>query len=72
MTQASRKPSRLRLSFFIFLFVYPIVTLVLYALMSLTQGWGIWQRNLVMVPIMIVAMVYGIIPFIHKRLGRWL
>jgi antibiotic biosynthesis monooxygenase (ABM) superfamily enzyme len=72
MTTAPRKPSRFRLCLFIFLLVYPIVTLVLYVLMHLTQGWSIWQRNLVMVPIIVIAMVYGIIPFIQKRLNRWL
>jgi antibiotic biosynthesis monooxygenase (ABM) superfamily enzyme len=72
MTHTPRKPSRLRLSLFIFLFVYPLVTLVLYTLMGLTQGWSIWQRNLVMVPIIVAAMVYIIIPFIQRRLTRWL
>lgn len=72
MTQASRKPSRFRLSVFIFFFVYPLVTLVLYALMNVTDGWTIWQRNLIMIPIIVAAMVYLIIPFIQKRLGRWL
>lgn len=72
MTQAPRKPSRLRLCVFVFLCVYPLVTLVLYALIGLTRDWTIWQRNLIMVPIIVASMVYVIIPFIHKRLGRWL
>ncbi|MBU2935898.1 MULTISPECIES: hypothetical protein [Pacificibacter] len=72
MTTAPRKPSRFRLSCFIFVFVYPLVTLVLYTLMTVTQGWSIWQRNLVMVPIIVIAMVYGIIPFIQRSLSRWL
>jgi hypothetical protein len=46
--------------------------MVLYALMNVTDGWTIWQRNLIMIPIIVAAMVYLIIPFIQKRLGRWL
>jgi antibiotic biosynthesis monooxygenase (ABM) superfamily enzyme len=66
------KPSRVRFSLFVFCFVYPLVTALLYILAPLTAGWSLWQRNLVMVPLIVVAMVYVIIPFIQKRMGRWL
>lgn len=67
-----RKPNRARFGIFVFLGVYPLVTLLLYSIIPLTQEWSIWQRNLVMVPLIVLCMVYFIIPTIHKRLHRWL
>jgi antibiotic biosynthesis monooxygenase (ABM) superfamily enzyme len=52
--------------------VYPLVTAISYILMGVTQEWAIWQRNLIMVPIIVISMVYMVIPFIHKRCARWL
>jgi antibiotic biosynthesis monooxygenase (ABM) superfamily enzyme len=69
---ASHKPNRARFAALIFCFIYPLVTFLLYALIPLTQGWSIWQRNLIMVPIIVIVMVYVVIPFIQKRLKRWL
>ncbi|MCR8547911.1 hypothetical protein M4578_08730 [Salipiger sp. P9] len=72
MTSSSRPPSRPRLAVFVFLGVYPLVTLALYGLAPMTEGWTIWQRNLVMVPIIVVSMIWVIIPRIHRHFGRWL
>ena len=38
-------PARLRFTLLMTLAVYPVVTLYLYVLMPLTQGWDIWQRS---------------------------
>lgn len=65
-------PRRSRLALFAFVGVYPLVTVLLYVLAPLTEGWSIWQRNLVMVPIIVMMMVWVIIPRIHRHLGRWL
>lgn len=72
MSAAPRPPSRARLAIFVFIGVYPLVTALIYALAPLTAGWEIWQRNLVMVPIIVVCMIWGIIPRIHRHCGRWL
>jgi antibiotic biosynthesis monooxygenase (ABM) superfamily enzyme len=72
MTTHLRKPSRIRFSGFVFLFVYPLVTAFSYGLVPLTQGWPIWLRTLVMVPFIVGAMVYLIIPLIQRRLTNWL
>ena len=72
MSLLSRIPSRLRFAFFVFLGVYPLVTAAIYLLAPLTTGWQVWQRNLVMVPIIVVAMVWLIIPTIQRRLSRFL
>ncbi|MCA0042872.1 hypothetical protein [Celeribacter litoreus] len=72
MTATPRKPSRIRLSVFVFLAVYPLVTALLYLSLPLTPDWPIWQRNLVIVPMIVLSMVFLIIPTIHKRCHRWL
>ena len=69
---ASRAPSRARLFFFAFLGVYPLVTVLFYLVAPLTLEWAIWQRNLLLVPVVVAAMVWVIIPRIHRHLGRWL
>ncbi|MGR3376626.1 hypothetical protein [Salipiger abyssi] len=72
MTSPSRPPSRPRLAIFVFIAVYPIVTLALYALTPFTEGWTIWQRNLLMVPIIVASMIWVVIPRIHRHFGHLL
>jgi len=64
--------SRLRLALLMVLGVYPIITLYLYALFPLTDGWQLWQRTLVLVPLMVVSIVFGLMPFIQKRFGGFI
>ena len=66
-----RKPNRPRFSFFVFLGVYPLVTALIYALAPFTAEWHIWQRNLVMVPMIVGSMVFVISLAIHKHCHRW-
>lgn len=72
MSDIVRKPSRLRFALLIFCFVYPLVTVSLYGVVVVTPDWALWQRSLVLVPIIVVAMVYVIIPLIQRYLGRWI
>lgn len=65
-------PSKLRLALFAFLGVYPLVTLGLLVVMPLTPDWPTPARTLVLVPVVVAAMVWGIIPFITTRMRRWL
>jgi antibiotic biosynthesis monooxygenase (ABM) superfamily enzyme len=71
-TATRTAPSRLRFAFFVFLGVYPLVTLAMMVVTPLTAGWPLPLRTLVMVPIIVVTMVWGIIPFIQTRLRRFL
>jgi len=64
--------SKFRLALLIFLFVYPVITALQYGLIPLTQGWEVWERSLVMVPIVVGLMVYSIIPTIQKRFQAFL
>lgn len=52
--------------------VYPLITVLLYVLMPTTEGWQMWQRTLLLAPLMIVSIVYGIGPFLHKHFGWFL
>ncbi|MCD7061254.1 hypothetical protein [Pelagibacterium xiamenense] len=67
-----RVPSRLRLSFFMMLGVYPIITTLLYLVLPLTAGWPIWQITMVVVPLMVPMIVFGLTPFIQKTFGRFI
>lgn len=64
--------ARLRLTALMTVFVYPVVTLYLYALMPLTPGWDIWQRSLVLVPLMASTIVLVLVPFINRRFGAFI
>lgn len=64
--------ARLRMALVMTVFVYPVVTLYLYILMPLTPGWEMWQRSLVLVPLMATTIVMLIVPFITKRFGAFI
>lgn len=65
-------PNRLRFSLLVLIGVYPLVTGISYAIGPFTADWQIWQRGLLLTPIMVPAMVYGLIPFIQTRFRGWL
>jgi antibiotic biosynthesis monooxygenase (ABM) superfamily enzyme len=69
---AARVPSRLRFAGFVVLFVYPLVLSLQYLLMPLTGDWPLPLRTAAFVPLMVFAMVWGVIPFIQTRLRRFL
>ncbi|SFO36328.1 hypothetical protein SAMN04488056_10519 [Cohaesibacter marisflavi] len=72
MNMTARKPSRARFALMILLFVYPLVTLLLYGIAAMTPQWQLWQRAMIMVPLVVIAMVYLIIPFIQQRMQAFI
>ena len=64
--------SRRRFALLVLAGVYPLITLLLYAILPLTEGWAIWQRTLVVAPIMVAMMVFGLIPAIHGNFRKFL
>ncbi|TKT75233.1 hypothetical protein [Aquamicrobium sp. LC103] len=58
--------SRPRFAFLVALGVYPLITGLLYLIFPLTDGWMLWQRTLVIVPVMVSIMVWGLIPGVQK------
>lgn len=69
---APRVLSRPRFALLVFAGVYPLVTALLYLVAPLTRGWMFWQQTLVLAPIMVVIMVWGLIPFLHRRFSAFL
>lgn len=67
-----RTPSRHRLALILVLTVYPVITAVLYGLGHFTQEWSVWQRTLLVAPIMVGVMVYGLIPFVQRTFRSFL
>jgi antibiotic biosynthesis monooxygenase (ABM) superfamily enzyme len=59
--------SRPRFAFLVLLGTYPVITAVLYLLFPLTLGWTVWQRTLVVAPVMVSIMVWGLIPAVQNR-----
>lgn len=63
------KPSRLRFSVLLVIAVYPIITTLLYALASLTEGWEIWHRTMIITPFMVFSIVFAVSPAINRHFG---
>ncbi len=74
-TSAPAKPAapiRWRQAMLTFLAVYPVITAYIYAIFPLTDGWAIWQRTLLLAPLMVLTIVYVIAPQLQKRFGGFI
>lgn len=58
--------SRPRFALLVLFGVYPLLTALLYLVVPLTHDWTIWQRSLLVAPVMVVIIIWGVIPTIHK------
>lgn len=58
--------SRPRFALMVLIGVYPLITTILYLLGPLTEHWAIWQRTLVIAPMMVGAMIWGLIPTVQR------
>ena len=61
--------TKTRMALLMIVGVYPIITLYLYVIMPLTDGWQLWQRTIILVPLMVITIVFGLIPLIQKHFG---
>lgn len=59
--------SRPRFALLVLAGAYPVITAILYAVIPLTTGWAIWQRTMLVAPMMVAAMVWGVIPVVQTR-----
>ena len=64
--------ARLRMSVLLAIAVYPVVTLYLYLLMPLSVGWTLWQRTLLLVPLMVATIVFVVAPLIVRVFGKFI
>lgn len=62
-----RQFSKPRFALLVLVGVYPLITALLYLVLPLTEGWTIWQRTLVIAPIMVAIMIWGLIPQVQAR-----
>lgn len=69
---AATRFSRPRFALLVLSGVYPLITTILYLVFPLTDGWTIWQRTLVVAPIMVLLMIWGLIPGVQKLFHNFL
>ncbi|MBU1175711.1 MAG: hypothetical protein KKH72_09950 [Alphaproteobacteria bacterium] len=53
-------------------FIYPVITAYLYLLGPVTAGWEMWQRTIVLVPMMVLTIVFAVSPAINRYFGRFI
>ncbi|MEO1420281.1 MAG: hypothetical protein AAFU66_04920 [Pseudomonadota bacterium] len=63
----SRHPSLLFTSL-VLIGVYPLITVLSYVIESLAGHWPLWRRTALLTPLMMFAMLYGLIPAIQRTL----
>jgi len=66
------RPSKIRLTVVMIVFVYPIVTLLLYALNPLADDWAVWHRTLVLTPVTVSLIVFVVSPLVARHFDRFL
>lgn len=69
---AATRFSRPRFALLVLSGVYPLITTILYLVFPLTDGWTIWQRTLVVAPIMVLLMIWGLIPGVQRLFHNFL
>jgi EmrB/QacA subfamily drug resistance transporter len=65
--QAPTRFSKPRFALLVLLGVYPVITALLYFVVPLTREWAPWQRTLLIAPMMVASMIWGVIPAVQKR-----
>jgi antibiotic biosynthesis monooxygenase (ABM) superfamily enzyme len=65
-------PLRLRFALCVMLGVYPVLTGVSYALGPFTLDWPLPLRTAAMAPVMVMLIIYGVIPTVHRLAGAWI
>jgi EmrB/QacA subfamily drug resistance transporter len=58
--------SRPRFALLVLLGTYPVITAILCCVFPPTEGWAIWQRSLLVAPMTVAIMVWGVIPAVQK------
>ena len=66
------RPIRWRQAVLMAIAVYPLITGLILVIFPLTEGWAIWQRTAVLVPLMVISIVYGIGPLLQRYFGRFI
>jgi antibiotic biosynthesis monooxygenase (ABM) superfamily enzyme len=59
--------SRPRFAPLVLIGVFPVITAILNLIFPLTFEWAIWQRTLLIAPLMVAIMILGVIPIVLKQ-----
>ena len=51
---------------------YPLITALSYLIAPFTTDWATWQRTAILSPLMVVAMIHGLIPIIQTCCTRFI
>lgn len=51
--------------------VYPVITSLLYALGPFTENWPLWQRTMLLAPIMVAAIIFVVTPLVMLCFRRF-
>ncbi len=70
MTQ-DEQPKKWKVALLIWIFIYPMVTVLSRFLFPLLDGFAAPVKTLVMTAILVPIMAYWYIPFINKRFYKW-
>ncbi|ANB36304.1 antibiotic biosynthesis monooxygenase (ABM) superfamily enzyme [Rhodovulum sulfidophilum] len=70
--QTRPRPSRPRLALLVGIGVWPIITTLLYLIRPVSQGWPVLLTTLALTPAMVIIMVWGLLPAIHRYFGKFL
>lgn len=69
---AARRFSRPRFALLVLAGVYPLITGLLYLVLPLLQGWPIWRETMIVAPVMVGIMVWGLIPAVQRLFNGFL
>jgi antibiotic biosynthesis monooxygenase (ABM) superfamily enzyme len=61
-----------KMAVMIWLGIYPTITVMIYIIFPLTEGWPIPLRTLAMTLVVVPIMVFIVLPFLQKLLRNWL
>jgi antibiotic biosynthesis monooxygenase (ABM) superfamily enzyme len=67
LSPAATRFSRPRFALLVLLGTYPVITAILYAIFPLTGAWSLWQRTVLVAPMMVAVMVWAVIPTVQRR-----
>ncbi|MBX7052088.1 MAG: hypothetical protein K1X54_08640 [Flavobacteriales bacterium] len=73
MNQSSvpQQPKKWKMALLIWLFIYPVITILFYVLSPWMMDWPPFLRTLLLTLILVPLMVFVALPFIHKKFFGW-
>ena len=67
-----KQPSKWKFAIFVWLAIYPTITLVSFLIGDIIKSWPLPFKTLLMTGILVPLMVFILLPLLRKLLGNWL